>query len=111
MSAVQPLDSVALRAPLTHPLQIRQHGPHSLGGRVGVELDGAVVVDLPAREAGEGLLDRYAALQPGQGSAQAKMWPHSERDVLIRSPVDVEAVGVRVDALVAPSRAGQEQHL
>ncbi len=61
--------------------------------------------------AGQRLLEADAALHAGQGGAQAEVHAVAERDVVVERAVDVEAVGVGVLALVAPGRAGEQQHL
>ena len=58
----------------------------------------------------EHLVERDAALEPGERGAEAEVDAVAEREVLADLAVDVEAVGVGVAALVTVGGADEEQH-
>src|SRR6185437_10092419 len=66
----------------------------------------ALVVDVPLRVAGERLLERDPAFEPGQCRTETEVDAVPERHVLVELPVDVEAVRVGKRALVPARRAG-----
>ena len=90
------------------PDQHRQLLPAAHGA--GVRLLGALPVDVPLREAVEHLVERDAALEPGQRGTQAEVDAVAEREVVVDLPLDVEAVGVGEVALVAVARRGEQHH-
>ena len=68
----------------------------------------AGVVDVPLGEAVQELVERDAALEPGEAGAEAEVEPEAEGQVLDVRAVDVEDVGVLVAAGVAVG-GGQDQ--
>ena len=68
-----------------------------------------VLVDVPLGEAGEDLLERHAALEPGESGTQAEVQPEAERQVLAVVAADVETVGIGVSPLVAVGRSDDEE--
>ena len=71
----------------------------------GVGLLGVVPVDLPVREPAQHLVERDAALEPGQVAPEAEVEPVAEAQVVVDLAVDVEAVGIGELALVPVGRA------
>src|SRR5262245_3265138 len=71
----------------------------------------AALVELEARGEAPELLEGDARLEAGERGAEAEVHAAAEGEVLARVAAQVEAVGVREDALVAVRRADQQQHL
>ena len=69
-----------------------------------------VGVDLPLGEALEDLLQGDPAFEPRQRLTQAVMGAEAEGEMLAGITMDVEAVAVRVSAVVVVGRAEEEQH-
>ena len=69
-----------------------------------------VDVDVPLGEPLQDLLERDAALDAGEGRAEAVVGAVAEREVPAESPVDVEAIGFVEVPLVAVRRGDHEQH-
>ena len=67
-------------------------------------------VDLPLGEPLEDLLQRNAALEPGQRRAEAVVRADAEREVLAVFAVDVEDVAVGRELAVVAHRGADEHH-
>ena len=95
LDALHPAAGVAGRPDgVTRSLRHHQRQPLPAAHRRGVLHLGLVPVDLPGRPAPEDLLERDAALQPGQGRAEAVVRAEDEGQVQALLPVDVEPVRV-----------------
>src|SRR5437763_8526911 len=69
-----------------------------------------VDVDFPLGEPPEDLSERDAALEPGEGSAEAIVDAVAEGELWADAPVDVEPVTVGVVTVVAVGRSDEEHH-
>src|SRR5690606_7614570 len=77
--------------------------------RRGAGLDGMLPVDLPGRKPLQHLVQRDAALEPGERRSETEVDAVAEGEVMIDPSLDVEAVAAWEAALVAVRGAGQQE--
>src|SRR5438067_9979956 len=85
-------------------LRVAAHG-------AGVQPHGLVVVDLPAREALERLLQRDPPFETRQRGTNAVVDAVAEGHVVVEGTAHVEPVRVGIHPLVTAGRTGQQEHL